>query len=153
MDFLSKIKIAENNLIHSRGKTIYECADHVQKTHSYLCRIASLNEELPFPIEIAVPLMKFKKNFELLKAISIECGFIPVKLPRGKTSRGDELRVINQYNQSCNLAITALMDFLENPCDENMNKVDACLIDVIQQSVAIKKLCEKKNSKQQEFLL
>lgn len=81
MDYQTRLKIEQHKLVHGKGATVYKLADHLMKSHSYVCRISSMTEDVPFPAELEVPAMKFKKNFGVLRLKAWECGFALVKLP------------------------------------------------------------------------
>lgn len=151
MDFFSRIKIEEHKLLHGKGKTVYECADHVNRSYSYLCRIASPTEDQPFPLEIAVPLMKFKKDFGVLEAIAWECGFVLVKLPRAIMPKMDESEMIQDYQHTINETVNALISCVKTPGSKPLEKCTAHLKETVTKSLSIKKYVEKKCTGQEEL--
>ncbi len=157
MDINTRIKIETQKLIHGKGKgkpvTVFELAEKVNKSYSYLCRIASLNEELPTPIEVALPAMKIKKNYGLLKLMAVECGFALVKLPKPAKSKKEEAKMTQEYQKACNAAVGALIEFLEEPTEENHRKIEEAIINATSEGLAVKKYCDKKASKQLELPL
>lgn len=151
MDTLTRIKTLENELIHGKGKTIYELADMLGRTHSYLCRISSLTEELPFPIELALKAMKIKKNYNLLKYIAMDCGFALVKLPKPANSKKDENDIAADYQKAVSEAVTAVLRFFEQPTAENHAIVSKKLLDATSEGLSVKKYCDKKADNQLEL--
>lgn len=151
MDLLSRIKMEEHKLIHGKGKTVYDCADHVNRSYSYLCRIASPTEDQPFPIEVAVPLMKFKKDFSLLQTIAWECGFVLVKLPKTIMPKIEESEMIQDYQSTLNQTVTSLINCVKNPSARDCEHCVHRLKETVEKSLSIKKYVEKKCSKQEEL--
>lgn len=148
MDFTTRIKTLENELVHGKGITVYELADNLNKSHNYLCRISSIFEELPFPIELAVPAMKLKKNYNLLKFIAQECGFAVVKFPRPVTKKGDEVDMVSGYQKLGSQAIDAVMTFFADPSGDNYIAACNLLREVACESISIEKYVEKKFDRQ-----
>ncbi|MBP8975078.1 MAG: hypothetical protein KBG83_00015 [Bacteroidetes bacterium] len=148
MDTNTAIKIKTQELIHGRGMTVYELADKVNRSYSYLCRIASPTEELPTPLEIILPAMKLKRNYDLLKFMSWECGFALVKLPKPAMSKKDENDLVADYQRAVTEAISALLNFLENPIEESYRIVEQKIVEATEQGIAAKKYCEKKSKQQ-----
>lgn len=151
MDRRTRIKIAVNRLFLGKGKTIFESADHVNRSYNYLYRIANLNEDVPCPIEIAIPIMKFKNNFELLEAIAWECGFVVYKIPFAKIKKGDEQKMASDYQAATVHAVQALLKFVEEPNEARYDIVSNALKSVISESAGIKKYIDKKHSRQEEL--
>ena len=151
MDINTRVKIETQKLIHGKGITIFELAERINKSYSYLCRIASPTEELPTPIEVVLPAMKIRKNYGLLKLLAWECGFALVKLPRPAKSKKEEMKMTQEYQKACNDAVGALIEFLEEPTDENHQKVEEAVIQATREGLAVKKYCDKKASKQLEL--
>jgi len=151
MDTLTRIKTLENELIHGKGKTIYELADMLGRTHSYLCRISSLTEELPFPLELALKAMKIKKNYSLLKYMAMDCGFALVKLPKPAKSKKDENDVAADYQKAVSEAVTAVLRFFEQPTEETHSVVSKKLLDATSEGLSVKKYCDKKADNQLEL--
>ena len=148
MDFTTRIKTLENELVHGKGITVYELADKLNKSHNYLCRISSIFEELPFPLELAVPAMKLKKNYDLLKFIAQECGFAVVRFPRVTANKKDEVDMVSGYQKLGSEAIDAVLDFFANPSGDNYIAVCDLLREVASESISIQKYVEKKYDRQ-----
>ncbi len=152
MDVNTRIKIEVQKLIHGGKRiSVFELAERVNKSYSYLCRIASLNEELPTPIEVVLPAMKIKKNYELLKLLAYECGFALVKLPKANKSKKDETEIAAGYQKATTEALQAVLNFFENPSEANYQKAANSLMNATSEGIAVKKYCDKKNSKQLEL--
>jgi hypothetical protein len=77
MDFQTRLKIKQHQLVHSGPANVYDLADKLCKSYNYICRISSLTEDVPFPSELEVPAMKIQKNYDLLqlKALSESCKY------------------------------------------------------------------------------
>jgi len=148
MDFTTRIKTLENELVHGKGITVYELADKLNKSHNYLCRISSIFEELPFPLELAIPAMKYKKNYDLLKFIAQECGFAVVRFPRVATKQGEEIDMVSAYQKLGSESIDAVLEFFANPSGETYAKACDLLRDVAAESISIEKYVEKKYDRQ-----
>jgi hypothetical protein len=153
MDTATRLKIEEQKLIHGKGITVFELADKLNRSYNYLCRISSMTEELPFPVELAVPAMKIKKNYGLLKTMAWECGFALIKLPRAGKSRKEETQMAADYQKACSNAINAVIHFFEEPTEENHAKVEKSIIEATSEGLAVKKYADKKASKQLELPL
>jgi hypothetical protein len=153
MDVNTRIKIKEQELIHGKGITVFDLADKLNRSYSYLCRIASPTEELPFPIEIAVPAMKLKKNYGLLELMAWECGFAIVKLPKVAATKKDENELTAGYQKAVSEAVSAVIHFFENPSDKNYKHVTDRIQQAVSESLTVKKYCDKKASKQMELAL
>ncbi len=151
MDLTSRIKIEVQKLIHGKGITVFELADKVNKSYSYLCRIASLNEELPTPLEIILPAMKIKKNYGLLKLMAWECGFALVKMPKPAKSKKEETEIAANYQKATSEALQAVLRYFEEPTRENYEKVSNKLMHATREGLAVKKYCDKKADKQLEL--
>jgi hypothetical protein len=151
MDKNTTIKLKVQELIHGKGMTVYELADKVNKSYSYLCRIASPTEELPTPIEVVLPAMKLKKNYTLLEYLAWECGFALVRLPKVSIEKKDETELVAGYQKAVTTAISTLLQYLDQSTQENYNAVQQALVDAVQRGLQVKKYCEKKHSKQLEF--
>ena len=139
MDLNTRIKIKEQELIHGKGMTIYELADKLNKSYSYLCRISSPTEELPFPVELAVPAMKYKKNYDLLKTMALECGFALVKLPRTTGSKGERTDIAADYQESLSKVVPLLLDFFTSQNEESFRKILKALEEIVAKSLAVEK--------------
>jgi hypothetical protein len=153
MDLNSRIKIKEQELIHGKGLTIFELADKLNKSYSYLCRIASPTEELPFPLEIALPAMKLKKNYGLLELMAWECGFALVKLPKTAATKKDENELAASYQKAVSEAVSAVIHFFEESSNNNYKNVTEKIQTAVSESLTVKKYCDKKASKQLELAL
>lgn len=153
MDLNTRLKIKEQQLIHGKGITIFQLADQLNRSYNYLCRISSPTEELPFPIEIAIPAMKIKKNYDLLREMALECGFMLVKLPSIRKSKKDETQMTAEYQMACSEAINAVIRFFENPTEANYQKATDGIMTATSEGLAVKKYCDKKASRQMELEL
>ena len=152
MDFQTRLKIKQHELVHGKGATVYQLADHLMKSHSYVCRISSLHEEVPFPSELEVPAMKFKKNYDLLKLKAWECGFALIPMPkRIKYDRRENHLISADYQKTSSEAVTALLDVLENLDAESYKAFEQKFKTVIEKSLSIKKTIDKRATKQMEL--
>ncbi len=152
MDFQTKLKIKQHELVHGKGKTVYDLAEHLCKSYSYLCRISSLSEDLPFPSELEVPAMKFKKNFDVLQLKAWECGFALIKLPgRVKMDKSEKNKMVADYQKTSNEAISALLDVLEEMTIASYHRFDKAFHNVVEKSLSVKKTIDKEANKQLEL--
>lgn len=143
VDLLTKLKMKEYDLVHTGKPDIFKSAEAVNKSYNYLCRISNLNEDLPFPIEIAVPLMKLKKNYKLLELIANECGFALVKLPRVATAKGEENEIVSEYQTEVSEAIRTLIKFFAEKDQGNGDQAEEKLNTVVKRSLSIVKYIKK----------
>lgn len=152
MDFQTRLKTEEHILIHGKGPTVYKLADHLMKSHSYICRISSLTEDVPFPAELLVPAMKFKKNYNVLKLMAWECGFALVKLPgRVKLDKREDHLISADYQKAASEAVDSLLDVLNKLDEKSYAKFDKNFKKIVEKSLSIKKTIDKKASKQLEL--
>jgi len=158
MSFQSTFKIKQNELVHGKGrnsgknKTVYELADHVCKTHSYLCRISSLNEDLPFPSELLIPAMKFKQNFDCLQLMAWECGFAIVPLPKKVAMcKGDDNQMAADYQKSATDAVRALLDVIGDLSPETYQRFEKKFTHMVQDTLRVKKTIDKRATNQLEL--
>ena len=151
MDLTTNIKQETNKLFLGKGITLFELANKVNKSHSYLSRIASLHEDLPTPLEVVVPAMIVKKNFNLLQMLNWHCGFAMVKLPRTKMIKKDETELAGDYQQAASEAANNLIKFLNEPTKDNYKNCTTSLKKITEESIAVKKFVDKKASNQFEL--
>jgi hypothetical protein len=143
MDLNTRIKTKEQELVHGKGMTIFELADKLNKSYSYLCRISSPTEELPFPIELAVPAMKLKKNFDLLKTMALECGFALVKLPKATGTKGEKTEIAADYQEALSKVVPLLLEFFTSTNEENFRKINSALEEIVAKSLGVKRYVNK----------
>jgi hypothetical protein len=153
MHFVTDIKIAANKLIFGRGKgkknyDPYECADHVNRSYNYLWKICDINTDHPIPLEIIVPLMNLKNNYELLELVCWACGDVFIKLPKGQIKKGDGLDIAADYSVLASevsaLVTRAFQDSDSEIMTECLNKLKT----MTSETVSMHKTIEKKASKQ-----
>jgi len=154
MDFQTRIKYKEYELIHSAGNgtgkrlSVFDLADKVNKSHSYLCRISSLTEDIPFPLELAVPIMKLKNNFNLLSLIAEECGYAIVKLPKKKLPRKEETELAAAYQNICSNASSAFITFLNKPDQASLEQLLTAMQTVIASSIEAREYAQTVSDRQ-----
>jgi hypothetical protein len=156
MNYISVIKIKLNELVFGRSKskkdvTPYDCAEIVGKSYNYLWKICSMSEDHPFPMEYLVPLMKAKNNFDVLEQMARECGFVVVKLPKGKMARGEENEMVHEMQIAANKVVAAFMDFIKSGREEHSIQVIDLIMKDIQTKLSVKKYVEKRASRQEDL--
>ncbi len=158
MNFQSRIKIKEHELIHGQGKnsgknkTVYDVAEVCNKSYPYVCRISSLTEDVPFPVGMLVPAMKLKQNFDCLELIAWECGFAIIPLPKKvKMQKGDVNQMAATYQKTSSDAVQALLDVIDNLNPDTYKKFEDQFKQMVQNTLSVKKTIDKKASKQLEL--
>lgn len=157
MDQITRVKQETNLLIYGKsksklGNTLYEIADHVGKTSSYLSRIASLSEEVPFPIDLALKIMQLKKDTRFMSFLASEMDGVFVKLPKFKQSKQEESEMTINYQKAATEATSAFLDFIFNPNEAKLKECEEKLNKIIELSVNAKIYIKKKASNQLELL-
>lgn len=147
------IKELEYELVHmpAKGVSIDDLAKHVLKSKNYLYRISSPTEDLPFPIEIAHEVQRLKKNVKLYQYLLADLGYGMFKLPGTAMSKKDENSMAADYGSAASCAVKSLMEFIQNPTNETHKKLAEAFSELINNTVSVKKYCDKKVSKQMEL--
>jgi hypothetical protein len=151
MDFATDLKIAHHNLIHGGRLNVYQLADAVGRSHSYLCRISSPTEDVPFPSDLEDMIMDLQKNYEPLHLKNARHGFASYKIPNAKMSKGDENELVSNYHKAAASAFNDLSDFVKQPDQKQLKKLLESLNTIIAESVGVSKWAAKKASKQMEM--
>jgi len=151
MDFASDLKIQHHALIHGGRLNVYQLADAVGRSHSYLCRISSPTEDVPFPSDLEDMIMDLQKNYEPLHLKAARHGFVLVKIPNTKMSKGDENELVTDYHNAAAKAFNDLSDFVKEPDQKQLKKLLESLNLIIGKSAGISKWAKKKASKQLEI--
>jgi len=141
--------------IHRNTKTVNMLADETGISASYLYR-AGLPEDqsgVKFPIEYLIPLMKATKDYSVLKHIAKTCGFLLVKVPRVTGAKKEEIDVVEQYQDCTTKALRCLREFFNEPTQDNFDKIDSALYEVMQESATTQKYVKKSFSGQLEMEL
>lgn len=141
--------------IHRNAKTVSQLADETGISASYLYR-AGLPEDqsgVKFPIEYLIPLMKATKDYSVLAYIAKTCGFLTVKVPRVKGGKNEEIDLVENYQDTTTKALRCLREFFNQPTQENYNKIDNALYEVMQESAGAQKFVKKSFSGQLEMEL
>jgi hypothetical protein len=151
MDFASDLKIEHHKLIHGGRLNVYELADAVARSHSYLCRISSPTEDVPFPSDLEDRVMDLQKNYGALQLKAQRHGFVLVKIPNSKMSKGDENELVTNYHKAAASAFNDLSNFVKQPDQKQLKKLLESLDTIIAESVGVSKWATKKASKQMEM--
>jgi hypothetical protein len=156
MDRVTRLKQEIHLLIYGKSKTkegtaLYDLADHVGKTSSYLSRIANLNEEVPLPIEIALKIMQLKKRYGIIQFMASELGGVFIKLPKFKTKKHDENDMGSDYQKTAAEAVSAFIDFLYEPTKNNYLTCEKKLNKIIESSMGAKIFVQRKATNQEEL--
>ena len=150
---LDRIKELEYELIHTpaKGVNIDKLAEHLLKSKNYLYRISSPTEELPFPLEIAHEAQKLKRNVKLYQYLLLDLGYGIYKLPGTAMSKKDENSMAADYGTAASCAVKSLMEFIQTPTETTHKKLAESFEKLINETVSVKKYCDKKASKQMEL--
>ena len=87
--------------------------------------------------------MKATKDYSVLAYIAKTCGFLTVKVPRVKGSKNEEIDLVENYQDSTTKALRCLREFFNQPTQENYNKIDSALFEVMQESAGAQKFVKK----------
>lgn len=149
------IKELQYELIHTpaKGVSVDDLAKHCLKSKNYLYRISSPTEDLPFPLEIAHEAQRLKKNVKLYQYLVNDLGYALYKLPAGtQISKKDENSMAAEYGNAASCAYSSLTELLQNPTSKELYKrFNDAITKIINQSVSVKKYCDKKVQKQMEL--
>lgn len=149
MDYQTRLKIKQHELVHGGKHNVYDLADHLCKSYNYICRISSLTEEVPFPSELEVPAMKHQKNYDILQLKAWECGFALVKLPgRVAADKSEDHKMSADYQKAASTAVDALLDVLEHLDGASYEKFEEAFKQIVERSLSVKKSIDKKASRQ-----
>ena len=153
MSGVRTIKSLLYETIHRSKKQVAQIADESGISANYLYRAGLPLDEsgVKFPVEYLVALMKATKNYSLLKHLAGLCGFVLVKEPRYKGYKGDEIDLVNEYQDATTAAVRSLKLFLEQPGMKTYQLAKESLDKVMEQTVGAKKYAHKKASGQLEF--
>lgn len=139
--------------IHRNKKSVPQIADEMGISANYLYRAGLPLDEsgVKFPVEYLIPLMKTTKNYSILKHLARLCGFILVKEPRFKGHRGDEIDLVDAYQELTTKAVRHLKEFLSKPTFENYHQTIESLNAVMEKSAQARKYADKKARGQLEL--
>lgn len=154
--YTDQMRKLKHDLLFSKEKkaSVEDLAAIVLKSTSTLYKACSLTEDNPPPFELdwLVPFMIAKKNYKILKHISILTGHLPpVKIPPFKKSSVDENKSAIEYQKTANQAVTSLFTFINEPTKSNFDILNELLENVIKESLHNKFYCAKKLSGQFEL--
>lgn len=152
MDLKTIVKTRMWEMLHS-GISVSDFADSICKSSNYVYRICSPSEDLPTPLEIVIKLMAFTKSYKLLADIAAYCGFTLVRVPRVPTKKADENTLVAEYQHSTTEAANLVTKYFKDPTPESYDKVVNALQAVMADSVAMRKVVDKKQSGQFELPL
>jgi len=147
------IKELQYELIHTpaKGVSVDDLAKHCLKSKNYLYRISSPTEDLPFPLEIAHEAQRLKKNVKLYQYLVNDLGYGMFKLPGTAMSKKDENSMAAEYGSAASCAVKSLMEYIHTPTEQTHKKLSEAFSDLINNTVSVKKYCDKKASKQMEL--
>ncbi|APF20366.1 hypothetical protein Calab_1484 [Caldithrix abyssi DSM 13497] len=139
--------------IHRSKKTVPQIADEMGISANYLYRagLPTDGSGVKFPLEFLVPLMKTTKNYNILKHLARLCGFILVKEPRFRGYRGDEIDLVDEYQEVTTKAVRLLKTFLSKPTFENYSQTVNALDAVMEKSAQAHRYAQKKARGQLEL--
>jgi len=141
--------------IHRNKIPVKKIADLIGISENYLYRSAIDSEESPsgarFPLELLTPLMKATNNYSVLKYICSLNGFMAIKMPKFKNHKGDEIELVNSYQQKSCDAIKKLTDFFNAPTSDNFISLNDALLDVMAESEKARRYAMKKIDGQMEL--
>lgn len=149
------IKMLLYETVHRNKKPVKQLADETGISSSYLYKACLPEDEsgVRFPLDYLIPLMKATNNFSILKHIASLCGFVLITLPRLKVNRKEKNAFINEYQQVTVNAAKHLINFFEEPSEQNYKEIAQALQKVLENSTTAKHLIEKEFSGQFEMNL
>jgi len=145
MAHFKNIKTILYETIHRNAKPVAQIADETGISASYLYRAGLPVDEsgVKFPLDYLLPLMKSTKNYAILKHLAQISGFLLVKVPRVKMHKGDDLELLNGYQEVTIASFRALKSFLNEPTAANYDAVAIALRQVMEESASAQKYSAK----------
>lgn len=139
--------------IHRNKKSVPQIADEMGISANYLYRAGLPLDEsgVKFPVEYLIPLMKTTKDYSILRHLAGLCGFILIKEPRFRGHRGDDIDLVDEYQEATTKALRALKTFLSEPTFEHYQQTISSLETVMEKSAQAKKYAHKKARGQLEL--
>jgi len=135
--------------IHRNKKPIDQIADEMGISCESLYRYALPSPSgSDIPLKRLIPLMKAAKDYGILKHIAGICGFVLVKIPRYRASKGDSNDVVSNYQNVSAEAVNDLIKFFKMPTMPNYEKVKESLDTVMEQSIGARKYIDKEHAGQ-----
>ncbi|MCU7494730.1 MAG: hypothetical protein HF314_12185 [Ignavibacteria bacterium] len=145
MQAITDIKTILYQTIHRNKKPVAQIADETGISSSYLYRAGLPVDQsgVKFPVEKLIPLMKSTNDYSLLEHISKICGFLLVRVPKVKPSKGTTIDIVDNYQESTTKALRALKEFFNSPDKDKYLAVDQALQEVMERSASAQKYCKK----------
>ena len=103
------------------------------------------------PLRKMIAIAKHQKSKKLAKYIAKEFNGIFVTLPRAARERQDFNKIVNEYSRLTNKTVQALMDFFQEPSQENHEDVLKKLRRVMEKSEGIRRRVKKDGFQQMEL--
>lgn len=152
MSVYEGIKSKIYSTIHRNRKPIDQIADEMGISTESLYRYGLPSPSgSDIPLKRLIPLMKAANDYCILKHIASVCGFVLVKVPRYRASKGDANDVVSSYQKASAEAVDALIKFFKSPTHKSYELVNESLNRVMEESVGAKKYIQKDYCGQIEF--
>jgi len=135
-----------------RDMSIDELADRMNVKSSLLYK--ALNPEDPsvrFPMSWATPFMQILNNFNPLRVLAANNGFMLVKAPTGSNSKLQNDIMLAEFNQDFAKLHTALLKFYGQPTLEAQKKLIKQLSRHMEKTAAIKLRVKRENGQPSLF--
>jgi len=133
--------------IHKSNLSVEELAAQIGVSASLLYKMANPQDDsADFKLRHLVPLMLATSNFSILHTLANLCGFVCVKIPRGRKWNPKRIAVMGRAFQDC---ICAVSDY----CDDEINS-DEALVQIngaMVEAAAAKKMVESWTPQQDLF--
>ena len=130
--------------VHRSKKPPEEIADDIGISYSMLCRMVLDGESgTSFDIRRYIPLLKATQNYRSLKHIANHCGFLLVKMPRGKKTKEGNGALINTFQHSATEVVKLFLEFTQDPSEEKKKKTIAVITEHLERAVGLKLRVEK----------
>jgi hypothetical protein len=148
-NFISRLVIG-----NSKNITVDTLARVAGKSTSLVYKAASPNDETPFPVSWLPAFMNIKDDYEVLNLLCVLTGHLPpVRVPKFKLLKEDEIKVINSFNKTVNRLSEAFSDHLDEPDNISFKEYKRLAEDTIK--IILSSICyaQKAISGQGEFNL
>jgi hypothetical protein len=152
MSVYEGIKSKIYSTIHRNRKPIDQIADEMGISVESLYRYGLPSPSgSDIPLKRLIPLLKITNDYSILKHIASICGFVLVKIPRYRASKGDSNEVVSSYQKASAEATNDLIKFFQHPTFKNHEAVKNSLDKVMEESVGASKYIDKEYSGQIEI--
>ena len=134
------VKLLLHDTLLNSKKSVATLSDETGMSASYLYRACNPEDDsgVRFPLDYLIPLMLATKNYTVLKHIASICGFVLTSLPKAKLNRKEKNSFVSEYQETTIVAAKYLVNFFEEPSEQNYKNVTIALQKVLEITVTAK---------------